>query len=74
LIGKRYKEEKKEQARPKIEIKEQTVSPLLSKNSQVIEPLKTAYKIAEQAKVIKKKQIIQTGCDTLRHPHARLNT
>lgn len=51
MIGKRYKEEKKEQARPKIEIKEQTVSPLLSKNSQVIEPLKTAYKIAEQAKV-----------------------
>lgn len=40
LIGKRYKQEKKELGRPIIENKGQTIS-----------PLKTAEKIAEQSKV-----------------------
>lgn len=48
LIGKRYQEEKKEEGKPKIEIKEQTVSPLLSKNSQENKPEKTAERIAKE--------------------------
>ena len=48
MIGKRYQEEKKEEGRPKIEIKEQTVSPLLSKNSQENKPEKTADRIAKE--------------------------
>jgi hypothetical protein len=51
LIGKRYQEEKKEEGKPKIEIKEQTVSPLLSKNSQENKPKKTAERIAKQSNV-----------------------
>ncbi len=48
LIGKRYKEEKKAPTRPKIDIKEQTVSHLPSINSP---DNNTSHKIAERLKV-----------------------